>query len=69
MESMAYYPYRSREGDMPVKLLKIPRIQTLFDCSKQIELQQQGNLWDKKLIQNIFEHFCIEMKAAPFELS
>ena len=25
-DSMAYYPYRTREGNMPVKLLKVPKL-------------------------------------------
>ena len=35
-ESMAYYPYRTREGNMPVKLLKIPKLQFLFESGDKI---------------------------------
>ena len=68
-ESMAYYPYRAAEGSMPVKLLKRKDINFLFECQTAILEQQANERWSNKLLQNIFEHYCIEMKAAPFELS
>ena len=36
LESMIYFPYRSREGDMPVKLLKNTRLSFLLECSEKI---------------------------------
>ena len=36
MESMKYYPYKSREGEVPLKLLKVPKLDWLIDNSKLI---------------------------------
>ena len=64
---MAFFPYRTREGDLPLKLLKNPKkgLEFLFECHDIIAEQQSKERWSKTLIQNIFEHFCYEMKAAP----
>ena len=38
-ESMAYYPYRSAEGNTPVKLLLKPHLSFLFECQTAIAEQ------------------------------
>ena len=30
MESMKFYPYKSKEGEIPLKLLKVPNFEFLF---------------------------------------
>ena len=36
LESMRYFPYRTREGDIPNKLLKNPKLQFIFQVLPQI---------------------------------
>ena len=36
MESMRYYPYRAREGEVPMKLLKVPQFQFVIDAAPKI---------------------------------
>ena len=38
LQSMQYYPYRSREGEIPYKLLKVPRSQHVFDAMETIRV-------------------------------
>lgn len=40
IESMRYFPYSGADNTFPVKLLKIPRLQTLFEAHDEIEKQQ-----------------------------
>ena len=37
LESMKYFPYRSREGEIPKKLLQYPKLDYIFDCMTKIE--------------------------------
>ena len=37
LESMKYFPYRSREGEVPYKLLQVPKLKYIFDCLPKIE--------------------------------
>lgn len=68
LQAMQYYPYRSREGEIPYKLLGVQRSQFVFDCAEKIYQQQLYNKWDSTRIQNIFEYYCYELKAAPIIL-
>ena len=36
LESLLYFPYRNREGEIPLKLLKIPKLSFLLECSEKI---------------------------------
>ena len=36
MESMRYYPYRTKEGDIPLKLLKMPTCSFVIECAPRI---------------------------------
>ena len=36
IESLAYFPYRNREGEIPVKLLKNPSLKYLLECTEKI---------------------------------
>ena len=36
LESLLYFPYRNREGEIPVKLLKVPRLGYLLECAEKI---------------------------------
>lgn len=39
LESMKFFPYRTREGEMPTKLLAIPKMHYIFECLPKIEAQ------------------------------
>lgn len=66
---MQYYPYRSREGEIPYKILSLPKSSFVFDSCENIRVQQAQVKWDAERIQNIFEYYCYELKAAPIILS
>ena len=36
LESMKFFPYRTREGEIPKKLLKVPKVDYIFECSPLI---------------------------------
>lgn len=65
---MKYYPYRQREGDIPNKLLAVQKLKYVFECLPKLEAQQKDAPFSAELIQNIFEHYCYECKAAPIKL-
>ena len=69
MESMRYYPYKSREGEIPLKLLKVPKLEWLLKVGPLIMQQQKAEKrWDMKLIQNVFDHYCALSKAASMPI-
>lgn len=69
LESMKYFPYRTQPGDVPYKLFKVPKLSYLFEAAPAIAEQQKKTLWDSELLQNIFEYYCVEVKAAPVRLA
>ena len=69
LQSMQYFPYRSREGEIPYKLLTLPKSSYVFDAAQNIFKQQLDKKWDAERIQNIFEYYCYELKAAPIILT
>ena len=69
LESVKYYPHRAREGDIPYKLLTVPKSAHVFECMTKIAEQQLEVKWDAQRIQNIFEYYCYELKAAPIILA
>lgn len=66
---MKIFPYRSREGEIPLGVLKVRKVSALLECQQEIAEQQRAKRWSAQTIQNIFEHYCYENKAAPFQIA
>ena len=50
LESMRYFPYRTREGEIPKKLLQVPRLDFIFDSQLRLFQQQENKPFDQDLI-------------------
>ena len=50
MEAMKYFPYKSREGEIPLKLLKVPKLNFLIEAGLKIQAEQKEEKWNMKLI-------------------
>ena len=65
MEGMRYFPYRSREGEIPLKLLKVPKLEFIIDQAPKIVEEQKGDArWTMDFIQNVFDYYC-DLNRAP----
>jgi len=46
------------------------KVQGLKEVQQKLRDRQRGDkTWSRKLIQSVFEHFCVEFKAAPVTLT
>ena len=69
MESMKYYPYKSREGEVPLRLLKVPKLDWLLKTGQLIANEQkQEKKWSMKMIQIVFDYYCSLNKAASMPI-
>ena len=73
---MKDFPYKLREGDVPLKVCKVKRTDFFEKVGKKIaeffgaeDVDEYVNLkydaFDMNMTQIVFEYFCIEFKAAP----
>ena len=70
IEAIRNYPYRFREGEMPLRLLKVPKIEFIIDSQLILNDQQKGDKrWDNDFLQQVLDHYCTETKAASMQLT
>lgn len=50
LESVKYYPFRSREGEIPLKLLKVRKLSYLLDSAPKILQQLEEEPWSAELV-------------------
>lgn len=54
---------------MPLRLLKVPKVEFVIDSQLIIQNAQRGDSeWDLEFLQTVLEYYCKEMKAAPVAL-
>ena len=69
MGSLRYYPYKQREGEVPTKLLKVPKLEFLSKTSTIIMNEQKGERqWSMETIQEVFDYYCLIHKAITIPL-
>ena len=70
LDSVRTFPHKFREGDIPLRLLKVPKIEFIIDSQMIIQNAQKGDgEWDLEFLQTVLEYYCKEMKAAPISLA
>ena len=70
IESVKTYPFKFREGEVPLRLLKVPKIEFPIDSQLILaEQQKDDKRWDNDFLQSVFEFYCMECSAAPLILT
>ncbi len=50
LESMKFFPYRHREGEIPYKILQVPKVSSIIEAAPRILAQQKEERWSPQLL-------------------
>ena len=50
LESLKYFPYRQKEGELPLRLLKVPKLDFILKSQGVLAEQQKEVMWTRDFI-------------------
>ncbi len=67
---MSAYPYKAKEGQIPTQTLCVQRVDHISTVREQMaEIQKGNNRYSRQQVQDIFDYYCMQLKAQPIDMA